>query len=79
MAGADCSISLTMSAPQIVKDRIRDRYGNQTAFAREMDVTKAAVSMWMSSGIPPGRVGKVAFALGLTPHDVSPEGFPKAA
>jgi len=50
--------------------------GSASALSRLVGVSKMAVSLWRSNGIPAERVLQVYGATGVTPHELRPDLYP---
>jgi len=50
--------------------------GSASALGKLVGVSKMAVSLWRSNGIPAERVLQVFEATGVTPHELRPDLYP---
>lgn len=58
-----------------IENAIR-RSGSASSLGKLVGVSKMAVSLWRSNGIPAERVLKVFEATGVTPHELRPDLYP---
>jgi DNA-binding transcriptional regulator YdaS (Cro superfamily) len=65
---------MSEAAPTTPKDRAVDAAGGQSELARQLGVTRSAISQW--DKIPMDRVFEVAAITGIAPHELRPDRIP---